>query len=217
MMSSLAEVLDVDRRFVILDDEPLVVEALTTRVRLQIPFSTVIYAGPSLGSAVQAALARGCECALVDLELQEMSAAPASATVAAFAVHGIPVIAMSRRPSVAMRQLAAEAGAQAFVDKHRSPELIHDACTAVLDGQTWWGDHTDSSSSDVVLSTQERRALMMYASGMKQDMVARRMGIASSTVKHYLDRARRKYNEAGIPARTKLELHELAKREGLIP
>jgi predicted DNA-binding protein (UPF0251 family) len=56
----------------------------------------------------------------------------------------------------------------------------------------------------------------MYASGMKQDMVARRMGIASSTVKHYLDRARSKYNEAGIPARTKLELHELAKSEGLI-
>ncbi len=216
MTSSLAEVVDIERRFVILDDEPLVVEALTTRVRLQIPFSTVIYAGACLSSAVQAALAHGCECALVDLELQDASTAPVAASVAAFSVHGIPVIAMSRRPSASMRQVAADAGALAFVDKHRSPELIHDACAAVLDGRTWWDEGVEAPRSEVLLSAQERRALTMYASGMKQDMVARRMGIASSTVKHYLDRARSKYNEAGIPARTKLELHELAKSEGLI-
>jgi hypothetical protein len=43
------------------------------------------------------------------------------------------------------------------------------------------------------------------------------MGIASSTVKHYLDRVRTKYAEVGVHARTKLELHAIARAEGLLP
>jgi DNA-binding NarL/FixJ family response regulator len=58
---------------------------------------------------------------------------------------------------------------------------------------------------------------VLYASGMTQQMVARRMGIAPSTVKHYLDRVRQKYTDAGLVARTKLELHAIARREGWLP
>ena len=72
-------------------------------------------------------------------------------------------------------------------------------------------------NSQVALSAQERRVLVLYGSGMTQDAVARRLGIASSTVKHYLDRIRAKYSAAGVPSRTKLELNQIARAEGLLP
>jgi DNA-binding CsgD family transcriptional regulator len=71
--------------------------------------------------------------------------------------------------------------------------------------------------TQVKLSEQERRALVLYASGLTQDVVARRMGITANTVKHYLDRVRDKYSNVGVRARTKLELHAVARAEGLLP
>ena len=94
------------------------------------------------------------------------------------------------------------------------------AVAAVLDDHTWFPSEVQSkpcAQTSVTLSDQERRAFVLYASGMTQDMVARRMGIASSTVKHYLDRVREKYQAAGLPVRTKIELHARARAEGLIP
>jgi hypothetical protein len=43
------------------------------------------------------------------------------------------------------------------------------------------------------------------------------MEITPNTVKHYLDRVRDKYTAAGIAARTKMQLHQVARLEGLLP
>jgi DNA-binding NarL/FixJ family response regulator len=66
------------------------------------------------------------------------------------------------------------------------------------------------------LSSQEKKALTLYASGLTLEKVAAAMGLAPSTVKEYLDRVRDKYSAVGIQARTKTELYKQAVEDGLI-
>lgn len=67
------------------------------------------------------------------------------------------------------------------------------------------------------LSPQEKRLLMLYATGLPMKSVARRMEIRLDTAKQYLHRARTKYAEAGRPAWTKVELHRRAIEDGYLP
>lgn len=66
------------------------------------------------------------------------------------------------------------------------------------------------------LSEQERTALLLWFQSMSKASVAARMGIAESTVKQYIDRARIKYNQRGRPAATKEALLARAIEDGLI-
>ena len=95
------------------------------------------------------------------------------------------------------------------------------AVRTVLDGGTWFPPDLAGAvlrtSTSVELSAQEKRALVLYASGLTLEMVARRMDITPNTVKHYLDRVRDKYTAAGISARTKVQLNHVARSEGLLP
>jgi DNA-binding CsgD family transcriptional regulator len=66
------------------------------------------------------------------------------------------------------------------------------------------------------LSEQERRALVLYVSGAKLAAVAHQLGLRYDTAKSYLDRVRAKYDRAGRPARTKLDLYHRAVEDGLV-
>lgn len=206
-------------RFVIVDDHPLMVEAVMSRVRALSRGAVFVYTGVSIFEAVRHAQIHGCDCAVVGLDLRgSMSAAE---IVTAFSMHGIPVIALAEQASVEGFEEAFVAGARGYVGKRSDPGDIAIAAAAVLEGRSFASEEfvrrTGVRSSAVALSAQERRSLVLYASGMTQQLVARRMGIAPSTVKHYLDRVRQKYTEAGYPARTKIELHAITRREGWLP
>jgi two-component system nitrate/nitrite response regulator NarL len=56
------------------------------------------------------------------------------------------------------------------------------------------------------LSQRERAVLVAYASGMTLETAARHIGIRPDTAKTYLRRVKGKYQEAGRPAYTKVEL-----------
>ena len=206
-------------RLVLVDDHPIVLEALATRARSAAGDCQIIYSGASIRDAIQATLVNGCECAIVDVGLGE--GVPEVEIISAFTLHGIPLVALSDRGSASGCEAAFAAGARGYVDKRGKSTDFERAITEVLSGRCWIPDDIarmtlDFGASSVVLSDQERRALILYASGLTQDMVARRMGIASSTVKHYLDRVRDKYCTAGVVARTKLELNAAARADGLI-
>jgi two-component system, NarL family, nitrate/nitrite response regulator NarL len=64
----------------------------------------------------------------------------------------------------------------------------------------------DQRPSRPTLSDQERRVLELYGSGMKLGSVARRMDVAEGTIRTYLERIRKKYDQAGRPSPTKVEL-----------
>lgn len=205
-------------RFVVLDDHPLFADGLIACLQTRYPAGVIVYSGSSLHDAVGTALRDGCDCAIVDLDLG-MSASSAE-IITAFSRHGIPLVAMTERATTQGLEASLIAGACAYVSKQSRPEVIGEAVGAVLGGEQWMPTallREPRENATVALSTQERRVLVLYGSGMTQDAVARRLGIASSTVKHYLDRIRAKYSAAGIPSRTKLELHQIARDEGLLP
>src|SRR5215472_2709944 len=58
------------------------------------------------------------------------------------------------------------------------------------------------------LSERERAVLMAYASGRTLDSTARHLGISVETARTYLKRVKAKYQQAGLPAYTKVELAE---------
>lgn len=209
-------------RFVVLDDHELVRLGIEARLREDYPGCTLVYSGESLRGAVAAAGSHACDCAIVDLDLGDGT--PVAEIVSAFSSRGIPVVVVSAIGRVAALESAFTAGAGAFVTKRSDLRNLPTAIDAVLAGSTWIAPdlagvlvRSDSGEdSAVVLSGQEKRALVLYASGLTIDMVARRMGIAPNTVKHYVDRVRDKYTEAGIAARTKVDLNRIAREEGLL-
>jgi DNA-binding NarL/FixJ family response regulator len=146
---------------------------------------------------------------------------PVADVVSAFTRHSIPVLVVSAMATQSALSAALGAGASGYVTKRSSTIDLERAVRAVLEGRPWVAPDLAGlalqGSTSVELSSQERRALVLYASGMTADMVARRMDIAPSTVKNYIDRVRSKYERAGIPARTKVELNAVARQEGLIP
>lgn len=205
-------------RIALVDGHQLVVEALEYRVRGAYPDAEIVYGGTSVFAAVRHVLDVGCDCAIVGLNPDE--AMSPSEVVQVFARHGIAVVALADKGCPSDMKAAFEAGARGYLDKVTDPANVIRAVSTVLAGGTWVPDDLAQGrvrmGASATFSDQERRALVLYASGLTQHSVARRMGIASSTVKHYLDRVRLKCDVAGIPARTKLELHSLARREGLL-
>lgn len=206
-------------RFIVIDDHELVRDGLVSRLKASFPGSLIVHASDNVAAGVAAAKAEGCDCAIVDLDLGDQSSV--AEVVSAFTVHQFPVLVVSALATPNALNAALGAGASGFVTKRSSSTDLEAAVRAVLEGRSWVAPDLVSMALDsgtgVELSAQERRALVLYASGMTIDMVARRMEIASSTVKHYIDRVRDKYEDAGIAARTKVELNAIARREGLIP
>jgi DNA-binding NarL/FixJ family response regulator len=112
-------------------------------------------------------------------------------------------------------------GASGFVSKDSSIDEISKAIRAVLQGNQWISPTlskalTFKSSVSEQLSAQEKKAVILYASGLKLEVVARRMDVAASTVKQYIDRAKAKFRAAGTPVSTKTDLYKVLRQEGLI-
>jgi DNA-binding NarL/FixJ family response regulator len=206
--------------FVLLDDHALVRDGIERQLTTDFPNCQIIYSGESLSDALAAVSAASiCDCAIVDLDLGDET--PVAETVSAFAVRQIPVVVVSAMARPDVLQAAMAAGAKAFIAKRSNLGQLSKAVNAVLDGDTWIPPDLAGAvlraESNVDLSAQEKRALVLYASGLTLEMVARRMDITPNTVKHYLDRVRDKYTEAGIAARTKVQLNRVARMEGLLP
>lgn len=203
-------------RLAVVDDRPLLIEGVLGYVRTALDTADIVYAGPSTRDAVRAALEAGCECAVVGTK----AGAPSTEDITAFTMRDIPTIVLDERPSAEGIRAATIAGARGYLGKDINAREFARTLRTVLEGGSWAplsiGEERRGGSI-VSLSHQERRALVFYASGMTQQMVARRMGVAPSTVKHYIDRVRTKYTTAGFQARTKLELHAVARAEGLLP
>lgn len=137
----------------------------------------------------------------------------------ALAPEGVPLVAVHwARIGPGAERHGLTCPADACLSGSSSLDSLPQAVRAALEGSRWIAPEFDiSGSTRVALSPQERRALALYASGLTLDMVAVRMEITPNTAKHYLNRVRDKYGDAGVPARTKVELHQLARAEGYLP
>jgi DNA-binding NarL/FixJ family response regulator len=112
-------------------------------------------------------------------------------------------------------------GASGFISKESSNDEMVRAITAVINGKEWISPTLSvalnkSTSPTEDLSPQEKKAVILYASGLKLEAVARRMAVAPSTAKQYIDRAKQKFKAAGFSVRTKTEMYKYLRNEGLI-
>lgn len=207
-------------RFVILEDHPLVREALAERLVRHLGDVDFVYTGDSVSAALAAIEGRGVDCVVMDLDLGD-SVSPI-VNVVSLAETGAPVLIVSALGDGVTIRAAFTAGVIGFLSKSAEPEEFVAAIEAALRGDKYTSAEAAAamladSDSLVDLSDQERRAMVLYASGLKMRAVARHMGVSESTAREYIRRLRVKYEKAGAPLPSKTELYRMAQREGILP
>ncbi len=107
-------------------------------------------------------------------------------------------------------------GARGLVWKNEPARTLLEAIVTVAHGGTWTSDD-DGSSVD--LTHRETEVLRLYATGLKYAETAAALDppVSVESVKTYLQRIRRRYDEAGRPASTRMELRRRALEDGLLP
>lgn len=207
-------------RFVILEDHALVREALSSRLVSQFGDIEVVYQGTSLFDAKSAIETKGADCVLLDLDLADRRRPETN--ILAMVKTQVPVLIVSAMGSPAVLRFAFEVGVCGFLSKSAPSEEFSVAVRAALRGESYTSSEAAaailaaSSSTASQLSDQERRAMMLYASGLKMRVVASTMGVGEGTAREYIKRVRAKYAKAGTPVPTKTELYRRAVEDGLL-
>jgi DNA-binding NarL/FixJ family response regulator len=204
---------------VLLEDHPLYRDGLENFISKNVPLAKFVYSGDDFNSAKKAVLENKIDIAIVDLHLGDNR--PPNELVALFTNNGVPVLVISALNNFESVRSAFAMGAKGFVGKESPVEEILGAINNVRHGLEWINNNLANALLEIKspsekLSNQERKALMLYASGLKLDLVARRMNVAPSTAKQYIERAKQKYRLAGIQIRTKTEIYKVLRDEGLV-
>jgi DNA-binding NarL/FixJ family response regulator len=190
--------------FVILEDHPLLLTALGAQIRDLYPECPVVYEGKDVIAAAD--FCNKDTVAIVDLDLGDNR--KAADVVAIIVAKGASVLVVSALGEPSTIESVMIAGAHGYMTKRANSGEFKEAIAGAI---------ASIKTGRVSLSNQERKALVLYASGLKLETVAHRMGLAPSTVKEYLDRVRAKYDAIGLDARTRMDLYHAARNEGLIP
>lgn len=204
----------------IIEDHPLFRDALADHLMTNVPDARIDYSGGSLTDALAVHARSGSDCAILDLDLGD--GRPPVANVEDLVRAGCQVLIVSALGNPAIVRRSFQAGALGFISKQAPVEDIVASVNATLAGEP-------STSRDAAammyadefpvakLSDRERTAMVLYASGLTIDSVARRMGVKSSTAAEFIKRVREKYLKVGNAIPTKADLYRQARDEGLVP
>jgi DNA-binding NarL/FixJ family response regulator len=209
-----AEAPDPRRTIAIVDDHTLFADALRAWTSDNLPHVRIVYAGPD-----PEAVPTGTDLVLLDIDLGP-SGPPVEQVTADLVAAGSAVLLVSAVGEASRIRPALTAGASGYVPKRVGSEVLTEAIETALRGEMYLSPDLAAVMVAAVdrpaLSQRESTALRLYASGLKLDAVARRMGISPSTVREYLLRVRRKYAEVGREVRTKTDLYAAAVKDGII-
>ena len=133
---------------------------------------------------------------------------------------GIRVLVLSALSSPSLVREVLRVGVHSVVSKRDGEDDIVAAVWATLGRGGWMTPELANviagTPARPVLSDQEERTLVLYASGRTMDAVAAAIGVRPGTAKKYLARVKEKYAAAGRPVRTKIDLSREAARDGLL-
>lgn len=156
---------------------------------------------------------------LLDIRLDDGSSPPDNVRRLTARGWNVLLFTQVRQPAVIGRCL--QAGAMGVVGKHEDWGTLAEAVLTVAGGTDYlnadWASALAALGCTPALTAREEEVLKLYAAGLPMKSVARRVGIAEETAKEYLSRVKRKYLDAGRPARTKTELYLRAVEDGLLP
>lgn len=202
-------------RIAIIDDHELVREGLASLLAASPDLATIVYSGDDPAQAAT----RGPDIALLDIDLGP-GGMPVIAGIAALQSTGVRVLLISAYEESSQVRAALRAGALGFVPKRVSFDTLVEAVQTVARGELYLSIDLASILAAAPempgLSPRELDALRLYASGLKLNVVANRMGISPHTAKEYLDRVRAKYAQVGRSARTRTQMYVEASRDGLL-
>ena len=204
-------------RVIVLEDHPLVRQAIADQLVAR--GCDVVFSGVSVREALDTIEHSKIDCVVMDLDLGEGH--PQITSVADVSATGVPVVIMTAFATLPTVHAALAAGARGFVSKEAEVDEFHAAIDAAVRGERYLspdlhddrGEHLPAPG----LSEQERRAIALFASGMKMSDVSEHMGVSLHTAKEYVKRARVKYAKAGKSASTKTALYHVARQDGLLP
>ena len=207
-------------RLMILEDHPLVREAMESMLVPSMGDIEMAYNGDSIDEALVCIAESSVDLVILDLDLNN-GRSPLE-NLDAIVSTGTAVIVISALGDPATVRACITAGALGFVSKQAKPSEIVQALKAALRGEPTLSSDVavalvSAPPSHLDLSDQERRAMVLYASGLKMEAVARRMNIARSTAEEYIKRVRVKARKAGTPMPTKTDMYRVAQREGMLP
>ncbi len=200
----------------LVEDHPAILRALTGEIATAFPDARVV---ETRHASDLLATPGPYDVVVLDVQLNDDSD-PAD-NVRRLTERGWPVLLYTQETSARVVARCFHAGAKGIVGKSQDLEDLLEAVRIVADSQPYLsGDWAAALSSEgaviPALAPREAEALRMYASGLPMKSVARRMGISPETVKDYLMRVRRRYDEVGRHAATKTELYFRAVEDGLV-
>jgi len=207
-------------RLGIVDDHHLLLDGLTTWLRAEADDVDVAIAVTTFAALLEHP-AFPVPVVLLDLDLGD--GVPPEVKIVELAAAGAAVVVVSTFADPRRVRDCLAAGALGYVPKSECADEILRAVRAAARGEEHVTpalagmmalDHDEVPSP--ALSPQERRALVLYASGLPLKTVARQLDISVETAKTYLTRVRDKYAHAGREARTKIALHQRAVEDGLL-
>jgi two-component system nitrate/nitrite response regulator NarL len=197
----------------VIDDDQMLLDGMAAWLR-QLPDLRVLRTARTVSDFLRdrPGASPGPLVVLLDLNLRDQSV-PAD-NVARLRAHGHRVLVVSAIAQSAHVLATIEAGAAGYITKDHDLAVLADAARQVANGAPAITPELavilsqDRSPTRPSLSPQEQAVLSAYARGSTLQAAARQAGVAYSTARTYLERAKAKYDQAGRPARTKLELAE---------
>jgi DNA-binding NarL/FixJ family response regulator len=207
-------------KLAILDDHQVVADSLKNHLLDTLTDAEFVYCGGNIDEICDASVKLLPDLVIVDLDLGD-NKTPAM-VVSKVAETGVRVLVLSASTDSADVLSALSAGAIGYITKHASSEELIEAIVDAVEKNEVKispyvaGALAEISQDSVRLSAQEKRALVLYASGLKLEAVARRMNIAPSTAKQYIDRVKSKYQQQGRAVHTKTDMYRAAKDAGYL-
>lgn len=140
--------------------------------------------------------------------------------VATLVRSGLRVLVLSALASPSLVRQVMRAGVSGFVGKRDPAADLVAAVRTVLTGGTWMTPEMAgvivNDPTRPLLSEQEERALVLYASGLTLDAVASRIGVKRDTAKKYIENVKHKYSALGREVHTKTDLYRAAVADGYL-
>lgn len=198
-----------DTRILVVDDHPMVRNALTTTLRDIAPKLAIIEAGTV--EELQAALAREKSIDLLTLDLSMPGAEGLSSLIELKTARPeIPVVIISAITEPAVVRKCIAFGAAGYIFKSLPQDTIRAACKAVLDGHVWTPPGIDLSPKETKveaellakvqsLTPQQRRVLQMLGEGLLNKQIAYKLQVSEATIKAHVSAILQKL---GVDSRT---------------
>ena len=195
----------------LIDDHPLVREALNMLAESAGDLR-VVGSSESASAAIEPLQRLSPDLILLDIDLGHEDGLEWLSRVAA-AAPGARILILTALREPARDEEALHAGARGLVLKSAPPETLLQAIRGVATGALWFDTSalahaqdasTSSGGKGSPLTAREREIVSLIAEGLRNDEIARRLGITPKTVKNHLTAL---FEKVGVSSRLELVVY----------